>query len=243
MDRTDVTEMAHFVYIHLGFPTYVKNVFEGHIASQYLRTVGPRTSTWATNRFEIEVDTTAANESWHAVGPIDVILPGKHDDDTHEDNGNVGGSWSKAPNFAADTDRAAAVREATQRDRDCYLTSGWCRCTAGSAMYRSASRNWGLATPRCSGTPTHLPGQRCCPTTPGWGHPGMTGEGRLALEPGPPAASPTIFAAVSSPQSGTYADLCRVCGQGRHDDRRAWEPPCGQAVGRTYRNVRDAGPD
>jgi hypothetical protein len=55
MDRTDVTEMAHFVYIHLGFPTYVKNVFEGHIASQYLRTVGPRTSTWATNRFEIEV--------------------------------------------------------------------------------------------------------------------------------------------------------------------------------------------
>jgi 3-ketosteroid 9alpha-monooxygenase subunit A len=36
----NVTDMAHFFYIHFGFPTYFKNVFEGHIASQYLRTVG-----------------------------------------------------------------------------------------------------------------------------------------------------------------------------------------------------------
>ncbi|MDO3095932.1 Rieske 2Fe-2S domain-containing protein [Mycobacteroides abscessus subsp. abscessus] len=36
----NVTDMAHFYYIHFGFPTYFKNVFEGHIASQYLRTVG-----------------------------------------------------------------------------------------------------------------------------------------------------------------------------------------------------------
>jgi 3-ketosteroid 9alpha-monooxygenase subunit A len=30
--------MAHFFYIHFAFPTYFKNVFEGHTASQYLRT-------------------------------------------------------------------------------------------------------------------------------------------------------------------------------------------------------------
>ena len=34
------------------------------------------------------------------------------------------GSWSKAPDFASDPDRAAAVREATQRDRERYLNSG-----------------------------------------------------------------------------------------------------------------------
>jgi 3-ketosteroid 9alpha-monooxygenase subunit A len=36
----NIVDMAHFFYIHYGFPTYFKNVFEGHIASQYLRTVG-----------------------------------------------------------------------------------------------------------------------------------------------------------------------------------------------------------
>jgi 3-ketosteroid 9alpha-monooxygenase subunit A len=36
----NITDMAHFFYIHFGFPTHFKNVFEGHIASQYLRTVG-----------------------------------------------------------------------------------------------------------------------------------------------------------------------------------------------------------
>jgi 3-ketosteroid 9alpha-monooxygenase subunit A len=42
----NVVDMAHFFYIHFAFPTYFKNVFEGHIATQYLRTrsrpdVGP----------------------------------------------------------------------------------------------------------------------------------------------------------------------------------------------------------
>lgn len=36
----NVVDMAHFFYIHFGFPTYFKNVFEGHIASQYLNTKG-----------------------------------------------------------------------------------------------------------------------------------------------------------------------------------------------------------
>jgi 3-ketosteroid 9alpha-monooxygenase subunit A len=34
------TDMAHFFYIHFGMPTYFKNVFEGHVASQYLHNVG-----------------------------------------------------------------------------------------------------------------------------------------------------------------------------------------------------------
>ncbi|GAA1267760.1 Rieske 2Fe-2S domain-containing protein [Pseudonocardia aurantiaca] len=32
----NVVDMAHFFYIHYSFPTYFKNVFEGHIASQYM---------------------------------------------------------------------------------------------------------------------------------------------------------------------------------------------------------------
>src|SRR5215475_197037 len=34
----NVVDMAHFFYIHFAFPTYFKNVFEGHIAAQYLKT-------------------------------------------------------------------------------------------------------------------------------------------------------------------------------------------------------------
>ncbi|MBB4853418.1 3-ketosteroid 9alpha-monooxygenase subunit A [Mycobacteroides chelonae] len=36
----NIVDMAHFYYIHYGFPTYFKNVFEGHVATQYLRTIG-----------------------------------------------------------------------------------------------------------------------------------------------------------------------------------------------------------
>ncbi|MCK7622653.1 Rieske 2Fe-2S domain-containing protein [Streptomyces sp. RS10V-4] len=32
----NVVDMAHFYYIHYSFPTYFKNVFEGHIATQYM---------------------------------------------------------------------------------------------------------------------------------------------------------------------------------------------------------------
>jgi 3-ketosteroid 9alpha-monooxygenase subunit A len=34
----NVVDMAHFFYIHFAFPTYFRNVFEGHTAAQYLRT-------------------------------------------------------------------------------------------------------------------------------------------------------------------------------------------------------------
>jgi hypothetical protein len=54
-----------------------------------------------------------------------LALHGAHDDDDHAHDDRVSnGSWSKAPDFASDPDRAAAVREATQRDRERYLTSG-----------------------------------------------------------------------------------------------------------------------
>jgi hypothetical protein len=51
-------------------------------------------------------------------------LYGAHDDDDHNHNGDSGGLRSNAPNFASDPVRLAAVREATQRDRERYLTSG-----------------------------------------------------------------------------------------------------------------------
>jgi hypothetical protein len=57
-----------------------------------------------------------------------LMLYGAHDDDhDHGDNANSSeesgaGTWSKAPAFG--TERAAALREATQRDRERYLTSG-----------------------------------------------------------------------------------------------------------------------
>ena len=55
-----------------------------------------------------------------------LALHGAHDDDDHArgDNDTSNGSWSKAPDFASDPDRAAAVHEATQRDRERYLNSG-----------------------------------------------------------------------------------------------------------------------
>src|SRR6266705_2919083 len=34
----NVVDMAHFFYIHFAFPTYFKNVLEGHVAAQYLNT-------------------------------------------------------------------------------------------------------------------------------------------------------------------------------------------------------------
>jgi hypothetical protein len=54
-----------------------------------------------------------------------LVLHGPHDDD-EAPAGNEGGSgsWSKAPGFAANPDRADALREATRRDRERYLTSG-----------------------------------------------------------------------------------------------------------------------
>lgn len=35
----NVVDMAHFFYVHYGFPTFFKNVFEGYTASQYMTSV------------------------------------------------------------------------------------------------------------------------------------------------------------------------------------------------------------
>ncbi|MFG2331253.1 Rieske 2Fe-2S domain-containing protein [Streptomyces sp. NPDC048604] len=32
----NIVDMAHFYYVHYAFPTYFKNVFDGHVATQYL---------------------------------------------------------------------------------------------------------------------------------------------------------------------------------------------------------------
>jgi 3-ketosteroid 9alpha-monooxygenase subunit A len=36
----NVVDMPHFFYIHFAFPKFFKNVFEGHIASQYMESTG-----------------------------------------------------------------------------------------------------------------------------------------------------------------------------------------------------------
>ena len=36
----NVVDMAHFFYVHYSFPTYFSNVFEGHVATQYMKGVG-----------------------------------------------------------------------------------------------------------------------------------------------------------------------------------------------------------
>ena len=57
-----------------------------------------------------------------------MLLLHGHDEDEHVHGAPSGnrapGSWRKAPDFASDPDRAAAVREGTDRDRQRYLTSG-----------------------------------------------------------------------------------------------------------------------
>jgi 3-ketosteroid 9alpha-monooxygenase subunit A len=36
----NIVDMAHFFYVHFSFPTYFKNVFDGHTATQFMKGVG-----------------------------------------------------------------------------------------------------------------------------------------------------------------------------------------------------------
>ncbi|MGS2804734.1 Rieske 2Fe-2S domain-containing protein [Nocardia sp. MW-W600-9] len=45
----NVVDMAHFFYVHYSFPRYFKNVFDGHVATQYMR---------STPRHDISVGTS-----------------------------------------------------------------------------------------------------------------------------------------------------------------------------------------
>ena len=56
-----------------------------------------------------------------------LFLYGGHDDDDAPHHGSSGpgsGTWAKAPSFADEPGRAAAIAEASRRDRDHYLHDG-----------------------------------------------------------------------------------------------------------------------
>lgn len=55
-----------------------------------------------------------------------LLLHGDHDDYVPSDSNGVAGrgSWSKSRDFANDPQRAAAVRQASDADRERYLSSG-----------------------------------------------------------------------------------------------------------------------
>ena len=53
-----------------------------------------------------------------------LMLHGGHDDDHHPGDDDDKLTWAKAPDFAGDPVRAAAVHEATHRDRERYLSAG-----------------------------------------------------------------------------------------------------------------------
>jgi 3-ketosteroid 9alpha-monooxygenase subunit A len=55
----NVVDMAHFFYIHFAFPTYFKNVFEGHVAAQYL-TSKSRPDMMNGSNYETELKSEAA---------------------------------------------------------------------------------------------------------------------------------------------------------------------------------------
>lgn len=50
----NVVDMAHFFYVHFAFPTYFKNVFEGHVAAQYMK---------STSRDDVHLGTNYSGES------------------------------------------------------------------------------------------------------------------------------------------------------------------------------------
>ncbi|MEV6276249.1 Rieske 2Fe-2S domain-containing protein [Nocardia sp. NPDC051832] len=63
-------DMAHFFYIHYAYPVYFKNVFEGHVASQYLHSKGRPDMAGASN-YSIE-DAMLRSEA-HYYGPSYMI--------------------------------------------------------------------------------------------------------------------------------------------------------------------------
>jgi 3-ketosteroid 9alpha-monooxygenase subunit A len=57
----NVVDMPHFFYIHFAFPTYFRNVFEGHVASQYLHTkTRPDVNASLTGGAEVELRSEAS---------------------------------------------------------------------------------------------------------------------------------------------------------------------------------------
>ena len=73
----NVVDMAHFFYIHFAFPTYFKNVLEGHIASQYLKTRA-RPDIETGSNYASGTDTTLRSEASY-FGPSYMINKLWHD--------------------------------------------------------------------------------------------------------------------------------------------------------------------
>jgi 3-ketosteroid 9alpha-monooxygenase subunit A len=73
----NVVDMAHFFYIHFAFPTYFKNVLEGHVATQYLRTRA-RPDIDAGSNYASGADTTLRSEASY-FGPSYMINNLSHD--------------------------------------------------------------------------------------------------------------------------------------------------------------------
>ena len=85
-----------------------------------------------------------------------LLLHGAHDDDDHPHGGNEpgGGTWSKAPDFASDPDRAAAVAGDPSGTLGALPELGTGdRRLPGLAMCRLSVRSWVPRTRRSSGTP------------------------------------------------------------------------------------------
>jgi 3-ketosteroid 9alpha-monooxygenase subunit A len=73
----NVVDMAHFFYIHFAFPTYFKNVLEGHVATQYLRTRA-RPDIETGSNYASGTDTTLRSEASY-FGPSYMINQLWHD--------------------------------------------------------------------------------------------------------------------------------------------------------------------
>jgi 3-ketosteroid 9alpha-monooxygenase subunit A len=73
----NVVDMAHFFYIHFAFPTYFKNVLEGHVATQYLRTRS-RPDIETGSNYASGTDTTLRSEASY-FGPSYMINQLWHD--------------------------------------------------------------------------------------------------------------------------------------------------------------------
>jgi 3-ketosteroid 9alpha-monooxygenase subunit A len=74
----NVVDMAHFFYIHFAFPTYFKNVLEGHIATQYLRTRSRADIATGSNYASGGEETTLRSEASY-YGPSYMINKLSHD--------------------------------------------------------------------------------------------------------------------------------------------------------------------
>ena len=98
-----------------------------------------------------------------------------HDEPAPAGNGGSGGSWSKAPDFADDPERAAAVQAATPADRTRYLTSGLqpvdCRFCHATVNVKRMGRD----TLRCNGIPKH---RSAAPISPSCARPANPARGR-----------------------------------------------------------------